>query len=83
MFGPAARDLTFERHHVWFEWESVEGFADYFLSRFPTMVVAQQALGDRWPDLRADIVALWGGANEADDGSLRFSQEYLLSIARL
>jgi hypothetical protein len=26
---------------------------------------------------------LWNEANEADDGSLRISQEYLLSIIRL
>lgn len=83
MFGAVAKELTFERHDVPFEWESVDGFADYFMSRFPTMVTAQQALGERWPDLRADIVELWNEANEADDGSLKFSQEYLLSIVRL
>jgi SAM-dependent methyltransferase len=83
MFGSVASEMTFERDEVTFEWDSVDGFADYFLSRFPTMVTAQRVLGERWPDLRADIVELWIEANEADDGSLRFSQEYLMSIVRL
>jgi SAM-dependent methyltransferase len=71
MFGSVAGELTFERHDVTFEWDSVDGFADYVLSRFPTMVTAQHVLGERWPDLRAGIVELWNEANEADDGSLR------------
>ena len=82
MFGSSASDFSFERHDVAFEWDSVDGFADYFMSRFPTMVTAQRVLGERWPDLRAAIVDLWTDANEADDGSLRFRQEYLVSIVR-
>jgi SAM-dependent methyltransferase len=83
MFCPVAREATFERHDVTLEWDSLDGFADYFMSRFPTMVTAQRVLGDRWPDLRAEIIELWNEANEADDGSLKISQEYLLSIVRL
>jgi hypothetical protein len=33
--------------------------------------------------LREEIVAIWAEANEADDGSLRLPQEYLLSVVRL
>jgi SAM-dependent methyltransferase len=43
LFGSVAKEMTFDEHEVPFEWESVDGFADYFLSRFPTMVTAKQA----------------------------------------
>jgi ubiquinone/menaquinone biosynthesis C-methylase UbiE len=83
LFGEVANGFEFERHVNWVEAESVEAFADFFIERFPTMVVAQAMLGDRFAELREKIVAIWRDANEADDGSLRLQQEYLLSIVRL
>ena len=83
MFGPAAKDFEFERHVNWQEAESVEAFADLFMDRFPTMVAARTMLGDRFEELREKIIGIWRDANEADDGSLRVPQEYLLSIVRL
>jgi hypothetical protein len=47
------------------------------------MVTAKAMLGDRFQELRADIVEAWRNANEADDGTFRLPQEYLLSIVRL
>ena len=47
------------------------------------MVTARAALGDRFEELRERIVAIWRESNEADDGSFRLPQEYLLSIVRL
>lgn len=83
VFGPAAQDFEFERHVNWVEAGSVEEFAAYFMERFPTMVTARAMLGDRFDELREKIIAIWRDANEADDGSLRLPQEYLLSIVRL
>lgn len=40
-------------------------------------------LGDRSQELREQIVEIWRDANEADDGTLRLPQEYLLSIVRI
>jgi hypothetical protein len=40
-------------------------------------------LGERFEELRAQIVAIWREANEADDGSFVLPQEYLLSVVRL
>jgi len=82
MFEGLAKDVSFERHHVVWEWDSLDGYVDHFLSRFPTMVTAQRVLGERWPDLRAELVALWGEANEADDDGLCLRGEYLMSIVR-
>ena len=39
-------------------------------------------LGERFADLRAETIEVWRRWNQADDGSLRFPQEYLLSIVR-
>ncbi|HVS66374.1 MAG TPA: class I SAM-dependent methyltransferase [Thermoanaerobaculia bacterium] len=83
LFGSAARSLEFERHVNRIEWDSIDGFADYFMDRFGPMVAARAMLGERFGELRDKTVAIWRDANEADDGSLRLPQEYLLSIVRL
>lgn len=83
LFGPVARDLEFERHAAWIEADSLEAWADDFMGRFPTMVAAQAALGERFPEFRETVVAIWEDANESADGSFRMPQEYLLSIVRL
>ena len=83
MFGSAATDIEFERRSATIEWESIEGFADFFMDRFGPLVTARQMLGERFGELRADIIAIWAQNNEADDGRFVLPQEYLLSIIRL
>ena len=83
MFADAATGFEFERHVNTIEWESVEGWADYFMDRFGPFVTARAMLGERFDELRERIVAIWRDANEADDGTLRLPQEYLLSIVHL
>jgi SAM-dependent methyltransferase len=83
MFGSVATDFEFERRSTTIEWESIEGFADFFMDRFGPLVTARQMLGERFGELRAEIVAIWADNNEADDGRLILPQEYLLSVVRL
>ena len=83
MFGSVAKDFEFERHDALIEWDSVEGFAEFFMSRFGPMVTAKEMLGERFADLRADVIEIWHDANEAEDGRFSMPQEYLLSIVRL
>lgn len=83
MFGSAATDIEFERHSATIEWESIEGFADFFMDRFGPMVTARQMLGERFGELRDEVLAIWADNNEADDGRLVLPQEYLLSVVRL
>jgi SAM-dependent methyltransferase len=83
LFGSVAKELEFERHSATIEWDSVEGWADYFLDRFGPLVTARQMLGDRFAELRAEIVAAWEARNEAVDGRLVLPQEYLLALVRL
>lgn len=83
MFAGKAKSVEFERRANVIEWESVDSFADFFMSRFPPMVVAQAMLGDRFNELREKVVAIWRNGNQAIDGSLRLPQEYLVSVIRL
>ena len=83
MFADVATGFAFEHGSATIEWDSVDGFADHFMDRFGPMVTARQVLGDRFGEMRAEVVALWEQVNEADDGRLRLPQEYLLSVIRL
>jgi ubiquinone/menaquinone biosynthesis C-methylase UbiE len=83
MFGDAATGFEFERHSAIIEWESIEGFAEYFMDRFGPLVTAKQILGERFAELRSEIVEIWTRWNESGDGRLVLPQEYLLSIVRL
>jgi hypothetical protein len=83
LFGEVATGFEFERHLKWIEAESVEAWASFFMDHFPTMVTARATLGDRFGELRDQIVAIWRDTNEAGDGTLRFAQEYLLAIVRM
>jgi ubiquinone/menaquinone biosynthesis C-methylase UbiE len=80
---PSAGTFEFERHSATVAWESAEGFADYFLNRFGPLIAAKEMLGDRFGELRAEILETWARWNEASDGSFRLPQEYLLSVIRV
>jgi SAM-dependent methyltransferase len=82
-FGGAATGFEFERHVSRISWESLDSFADFFMDAFGPVVTARAMLGERFEELRAQIVAIWREANEADDGSFVLPQEYLLSVVRL
>jgi len=83
MFGAVASSFEFERHSATIEWESIEGFADFFMDTFGPMVTARQMLGERFNEVRELTIGIWEDVNEAEDGSLRLPQEYLLSLVRL
>jgi SAM-dependent methyltransferase len=83
LFAGVATAFEFERHVNWIEWESLDGFADFFMDRFGPMVTARAMLGERFAEMRAKVVDIWRGANAATDGRLRLPQEYLLSVVRL
>ena len=80
MFGPAAAEFEFERHSATIEWESPEGFASFFFDRFGPLVTAKQMLGERFDELAEKVLVIFKERNEADDGTLRLPQEYLVSV---
>ena len=80
---PSAVGFEFERHSATVEWDSIEGFADFFMDRFGPMVMARKLLGERFADLRAEVIEAWQSYNEAPNGDLVLPQEYLLSVIQL
>lgn len=80
---PAATGFEFERHVSTIEWESPESFFDYFQERFGPLVTARQMLGDQFAELRERTLDVWRDVNEADDGTFRLPQEYLLAVVHV
>lgn len=76
LLGPA----TFDRREVEWTHESVDSYADFFLSSFGPMLNAAEALGERSGELRKEFLAFLADENLADDGSLLFRGEYLVSV---
>jgi hypothetical protein len=71
-------DAGFSRHEV--EWvdESVENYAKFMETSFGPLINARETVGDR---LHEAYLGYLQGANEADDGTMRFRGEYLVSVA--
>ena len=79
---PAATGYEFEREVTTVEWESVPSWFEYFSANFGPLVMARQALGERFEELERDLLALMEQNNAATDGTLRLPQQYLLSVIR-
>ena len=58
MFESGATELEFECHWTRIEEELVEGFADFFMDRFGPIVTARQMLGERFGELRSEILTI-------------------------
>jgi hypothetical protein len=58
LFAPVATSFEFEPHVNRIKWESLEGWADFFMARFPLMVTARAMLGDRFGEMRERVVEI-------------------------
>jgi SAM-dependent methyltransferase len=83
LFAGKATAFEFEHQVNRIQWDSLDGFADFFMARFPLMVMAQAMLGERFGEFRARIVDVWQKANQSKDGRLLVPQQYLLSLVRM
>jgi SAM-dependent methyltransferase len=77
-----ASEFQFERQSATIEWDSMEGFADFFMDRFGPLVTARSMLAERFGELRSEILAVFDARNESADGRFVMPQEYLLSVIR-
>jgi SAM-dependent methyltransferase len=78
-----AGDLSFERGEIVIEAESVDTWWESFSNGFGPIVTARGLLDEQtFGELRLQVKKVWEDGNTADDGSLRFSQEYLLTVLR-
>jgi SAM-dependent methyltransferase len=85
LFADSGAELTFERHDVTYEAESPEKWFEYNERVLGPTIMAKAALEPqgKWDALREELVELYVGDNEADDGSMRVRSEYLLTVATL
>ena len=76
-------DAEFERHEIVWTDESVESYARFMLESFGPLLNAREVLGEREDELDERLHGTSSSReNQADDGTLRFSGEYLVSVVR-
>jgi SAM-dependent methyltransferase len=75
-------EVDFSRHAIVWSDESVETYARFMLESFGPLLNARELLGDREGELESSFREYLERENEADDGTLRFRGEYLLSVVR-
>ena len=73
-------DVRFERHEIEWTDESVESYARFMMESFGPLLNARELLAERENELDEAFRTFLDTENEADDGTLRFSGEYLLSV---
>jgi SAM-dependent methyltransferase len=74
--------VEFERHEIVWTDDSVESYAQFMLESFGPLLNARELLGEREGELDRAYRDFLENENEADDGTLRFRGQYLLSVVR-
>jgi ubiquinone/menaquinone biosynthesis C-methylase UbiE len=75
-------DAEFERREIEWTDESVESYARFMLESFGPLLNVRELLAERANELDLAFRKFLTAENLADDGTLRFRGEYLLSVAR-
>jgi ubiquinone/menaquinone biosynthesis C-methylase UbiE len=75
-------DAEFERLAIEWTDDSVESYARFMLDSFGPLLSLSAVLGERAGELERTYIEYLDQENEADDGTLRFHGDYLLSIVR-
>jgi ubiquinone/menaquinone biosynthesis C-methylase UbiE len=75
-------DAEFERHEIEWTDESPESYAQFMLESFGPLLNAREVLGERESELDEAFTSFLRDENLADDGTLLFKGEYLLSVVR-
>lgn len=84
LFSGTAVELDFERESVELRFDSVDEAVDYYATKFgPVMMARRLAESDgRWPELQADLRALFERRNESTSGDFAETAEYLVTRGR-
>jgi ubiquinone/menaquinone biosynthesis C-methylase UbiE len=85
LFEPHGVELSFERHMVTFTADSPEAWVEYNERVLGPTIMAKNMLEPqgKWEALKADLIELYVQNNEAQDGSLKVSAEYLLGVGQV
>lgn len=82
MLEPHGLQPEFARETVAFHSPSADAYMSFYEESFGPLVMAKGALGERWPELRRDLVETFEAWNTSDDGKFVMPGEYLITIAR-
>ena len=80
--GARGAAMLFDRHEIVWEDESVESYARFMLDSMGPLLNARELLAEREGELDTAFRDFLARENQNDDGTLRFSGEYLLSVIR-
>ncbi len=75
-------DGEFERHEIEWQDDSVESYSQFMLESFGPLLNTRELLAEREGELDEAYRAFLARENLNDDGTLRFSGEYLLGVVR-
>jgi SAM-dependent methyltransferase len=74
--------MTFDRHEIVWEDESVESYARFMLESFGPLLNAREALAEREGELDEAFRTFLARENQNEDGTLRFAGEYLVGVVK-
>lgn len=75
-------ELDFARRSVRIENESFDEYVEWFCNSFGPLVTAQTVLGERFEELKAELVEIWREENLVGDGGFALEPTYLRVLAR-
>lgn len=70
-------DASFTRGVVRFEFASVEDAVEFYATSFGPLISARLAIGERWDELREDLLALFTEHDVSDGDGFVYEGEYL------
>jgi len=82
MLGDVVKSFQFERRAVTIKDESAGAYMDFMEESFGPFISARSTLGERWPELRGELLAVFEASNRSGEG-FEIDQHYLLAVARL
>lgn len=83
LLEPLGFTLQLRREYIVMAFPSPEEQAGHMERNFGPIVSAMAMLGDGWEAVRADLAQFMSEINEADDGTVRTTNEYLEIVGRL
>ena len=83
LLEPLGIVLELRREHVVMTFPSLQEQADHMERNFGPIVTAKATLGDGWSTVRRDLDEFMSEINEADDGTVVTTNEYLEIVGRL
>jgi hypothetical protein len=82
LLEPLGLEVSCERTDAVMRGDSVEAIVKRMEDNFGPWKMAQAALGDDWPSLRAELFDLYAGAATESEGGVSAFAEYLVVVAR-